>query len=85
MQGENAKKVCGFDENDMKTYSCRRGFNATAEFCLSFINEIRPGAYLKIIHYRCVKPGPTCPKNHRNQGFLRCPDVWGSYSYNCDS
>ena len=25
MQGENAKKSCGFDENDMKTYSCRQG------------------------------------------------------------
>ena len=27
MQGENAKKVCGFDENDIKTYSRRRSFN----------------------------------------------------------
>ena len=25
MQGENAKKVCGFDKNDLKTYSRRRG------------------------------------------------------------
>ena len=22
------RKVCGFDENDMKTYSCRRGLNS---------------------------------------------------------
>ena len=37
MQGENAKKVCGFDEKDMKTYSCRRGLKQ--EHCNALLNS----------------------------------------------